>query len=182
MTGSLARHSSRRIDGGIAGRRPALRRRITSVALIAATLSCDSWRARRVDAALTQAATRAIGTTFRFDSLAPFQWDTVWVFQPYTMTPSDTDHAALRAAAGTSIEYQDHSNVLVFMAGSDPKAVVDHLRHRGSFNTFGKRAFSRNEASFTLCYHVPFGEVTFAAGPRDSTVACTPQEARAVRR
>jgi hypothetical protein len=134
-----------------------------AAALLAAGLAADrdgpGARGRRAGQALARAARAAPGTVVDLDTLAPFPWDSVWVFGPYTGTGGYRGRVASpaeRAAARTGIGDRDDANVLVFVHCGAPAAVVDLPKPDGDFlPPDGRFALARGEARLRVCQFVP---------------------------
>jgi hypothetical protein len=125
-----------------------------AAALLAAGLAADrdgpGARGRRAGQALARAARAAPGTVVDLDTLAPFAWDSVWVFGPYTGMGGYRGRVASpaeRAAARTGIGDRDDANVLVFLHRGAPAAVVALPKPDGDFLLpAGRFALARGEA------------------------------------
>jgi hypothetical protein len=97
---------------------------------------------------------RGPGATVDFTRVAPFAWDRLYVFGPYT--PPEQIHASLGfhwgGVEGTSIQESDGVNLVVFVKDGQVVHWFEHPRHRGELEAVADpRGYAREEAQFQVC-------------------------------
>lgn len=103
---------------------------------------------------LSEQVRRGPGTVVDFTEVAPFPWDRLYVFGPYT--PAQRIHDSLGIhwpdAKSTSIEYSDVVNLVVFVQNRQVVYWFEHLRNQGDlFELASSMGYSREEANFEVC-------------------------------
>jgi len=117
-------------------------RRLASVLVLVAAFvlvvsGCGSRAApdSELSNAITKQAEAGAGTVIDFVALTDFQWERLYIFDPYTTV--DEIHRALgfrwNAAASTGIDKLDGIALLVFVEGDEVVRYVEHPRNRGDF-------------------------------------------------
>ena len=123
---------------------------ITSLALVL-TVAC-----RDLGAELQQKLVRAFkqgpGTVIDMRELTPFEWDRMYIIQPYTQPEAINRKLGFEwAGAKTSpIQMFDTIILLVFVKGKEVVADVKYHVGDGYFRAAGKNEFSVEEARFVV--------------------------------
>jgi hypothetical protein len=95
---------------------------------------------------------RGAGATVHFAEVAPFAWDRVYFFGPYT--PHDRIHASLGlhwdGAQRTSIEWNDGVNLVVFVRGAAVVYWFEHPRHEELEALARPNGYTRQQARFVV--------------------------------
>jgi hypothetical protein len=92
------------------------------------------------------------GTVIEMRELTPFEWDRMYVIQPYTQPEAINRKLGFEwAGAKTSpIQMFDSIILLVFVKGKDVVADVDYKVGDGYFSAGGKNEFRVEEARFVV--------------------------------
>lgn len=122
---------------------------------LVAVLACAEPTPRpELTASLERAAAADLGSTVRLADVAPFAWDTAWIFGPYSVSPTVMpDHPAIRAAKHTSVMGQENAHALVLMTGRRVVGYAEVPRHLADFDLAGagRQQLDRAGATFTIC-------------------------------
>jgi hypothetical protein len=93
------------------------------------------------------------GAILQMGRLAPFRWDHLYVFRPYTPT-SEIERElgfAWPEARAIRLEARDDASLLVFVAGRRVARYVAHRRDRGDFSQVARPGgYWRSEAVFRV--------------------------------
>lgn len=132
-------------------------RRVAILGLCAAIVAAFcGWfiiRSRSVSRALSEQVRRGPGTTVDFAEVAPFAWDRLYVFGPYT--PHQHIHETLGfpwpGVSGTTIEYSDGVNLVVFVRSGQVVYWFEYPRSQGELlELTSPQGFSHEEACFQV--------------------------------
>ena len=104
-----------------------------------------------VSRTLSDKVHRGPGTVIDFAEVAPFAWDRVFIFHPYT--PSREIDACLGfhwgGAGRSSIEFSDGINLVVFVRNGAVVCWFDHPRNEGDIMDLADpQGYARAEAKF----------------------------------
>lgn len=90
--------------------------------------------------------------TISFYKITHFEWDTLYIFIPYTSTSEIDKRLGFhwKDAGKTSIQNDEISNLLVFTKGRGVIAFFDYPRDKGDFINIEPKTFSKNDARFKL--------------------------------
>jgi len=95
---------------------------------------------------------RGQGTTVDFAEVAPFAWDRVYVFGPYT--PHDRIHSSLGfrwvGVTSTTIEWNEGVNLVVFVRGAEVAHWFEHPRTEELETIADPKGYARQQARFTV--------------------------------
>src|SRR5262249_3021890 len=124
------------LPGHVGVRIPAMRRVAIICLGIGVVLAVAGWlyvqdvRAHSVERALAEQAKLGPGTVVDFAEIAPFEWDRVYVFGPYT--PEEHIQKCLgfewESAGRSSINSSKRANLVVFVRGSEVVHSFDQAR------------------------------------------------------
>jgi hypothetical protein len=110
-----------------------------------------------VSTALSAAICRGPGATVDFAEVAPFDWDRVFVFGPYT--PHSSIHARLgfpwSGVSRTTIEWNEGVNLVVFIRGTRVVCWFEHVRHEELEELADPNGYARQQARFTVGFVGP---------------------------
>jgi hypothetical protein len=109
-------------------------------------------RPDRVSSALSEQIRRGPGTMVDFAQAAPFAWDRVYVFGPYTS--HEHIHKSLGFHWGgierTTIELNDGVNLVVFVRGRRVVHWFEHARHEELGDVTDPNGYAREETKFRV--------------------------------
>jgi hypothetical protein len=96
---------------------------------------------------------RGPGSVVDFAEIAPFAWDRVYVFHPYT--PHKHIHRTLgfnwSGVARTTIEYSEGVNLVVFVSGEKVVHWFEHPRWEELAELADSKGYAREHARFRVC-------------------------------
>jgi len=106
---------------------------------------------------LSRQIQRGPGTTIDFAEVAPFAWDRVYVFGPYT--PPAQIHTSLGfqwdGISRTSIELNDGVNLVVFVRGTEVVYWLEHSRKEELGWLANSGGYAREQARFSVSQDGP---------------------------
>ncbi len=109
-------------------------------------------RGAELEQALISTVKQGSGTVFRMRDLTPFEWERVYVIQPYT--PPETINQKLgfewAGAKRSAIQSIDTIRLLVFVKGKEVVADVEYKVWNGVFEGDQGRGYSVEEATFVV--------------------------------
>ncbi|CAN5794839.1 hypothetical protein BH20ACI3_BH20ACI3_06090 [soil metagenome] len=109
-------------------------------------------RGAELEQALIRTVKKGSGTVFRMRDLTPFEWERVYVIQPYT--PPETINQKLgfewAGAKRSAIQSIDTIRLLVFVKAKKVVAAVEYKVWNGFFKGDGGRGYSIEEATFVV--------------------------------
>jgi hypothetical protein len=128
---------------------------------------------------LQGAAGGDVGRTVTLADVAPYAWDTVWLFGPYSVSPTVMpEHPAVRAAKRTSVMVQEHAHAVVLMKGRRVVGYAEVPRHLADFDLAGanRQQLARSAARFTICRDTVSDRRVLAVAPQKTRtrISCTP--------
>ncbi|MGD8192422.1 hypothetical protein ACQCN2_20815 [Brevibacillus ginsengisoli] len=87
-----------------------------------------------------------------FTQIAPFAWDNVYIFTPYTSSKMISKQLGFKwnHKVVSTIETHDHIDLLVFVQNKEVTGYVEHARSNGDFEIHNQMGFSRDEAIFEV--------------------------------
>lgn len=112
-------------------------------------------RSNAVSRALSEQVRRGPGTTVDFAEVAPFAWDRLYVFGPYTPHQRIHDSLGFRwpGIRATTIEYSEGVNLVVFVRSGEVVYWFEHPRNQGELLELARpQGYSREEARFQVCF------------------------------
>jgi hypothetical protein len=102
--------------------------------------------------ALSAQMRRGPGATVDFTEVAPFAWERIHFFAPYT--PHDQIHGSLGFAwegvERTTIHWNEGVNLVVFVRGAKVVYWFEHTRHEELAELAGPHGYPREQARFTV--------------------------------
>jgi hypothetical protein len=121
--------------------------------IIAATGSFWFTPPYSVSRALSERMRRGPGTTVDFAEIAPFPWERVYVFGPYT------SHERIQETLGfdwpgvrrTTVQGGKSVNLVVFVRDGTVVHWFEHPRREGLEGLVDPRGYAREEARFPVC-------------------------------
>lgn len=110
-------------------------------------------QSQSVSRALDKQLQRGPGAVIDFTEVAPFPWDRLYIFGPYTT--DEEIHRCLgfrwQGVWWTSIRESDGVNLVVFRRGEKVAHWFEYPRHRGELGDLTKpRGYARGEARFRV--------------------------------
>jgi hypothetical protein len=106
-----------------------------------------------VSAALSKQIRRGPGPTVDFAEVAPFAWERVYVFGPYT--PHDQIHTSLgfhwSEVGRTTIDSNEGVNLVVFVHDGKVVHWFEHARHEELEGLANSDGYAREDAKFVVC-------------------------------
>lgn len=143
----------------------------TSLVFLALATVVIAWWSRpaaRIARDLSSCSSQAVGSLVNFAEIAPFEWERMFVFSPYT------SHEQIERSLGfpwsgvesTSIDLNDSVNLIVFSRDHSVVCWLEHFRGEGDFESLDRMdGYPKNEAVFEL-YADPSGWITFMKSNR----------------
>ena len=130
--------------------------RAALVLCVCIVVAASGWlfmQSRSVSSALAKAVQRGPGTTIDFAELAPFAWDRLYVFHPYT-AGEDVDDALGFHWDGfrhTSIPMNDGVNLVEFVREGEVVYWFEFPRHCELGGLANPKGYAGEEARFVIC-------------------------------
>lgn len=142
---------------------PKVRARVRILCVAAAALAVSAWLVAR-DAparALRDEVLRGPGATVDLARVAPFAWDRVFIFGPYTPNEEIQERLGFRweGVDRTSIMWSEDIHLLVFVRDGEVAYWFEHPRKYGDFVVIGgdggcawlaPASYARDEATFEV--------------------------------
>jgi len=115
------------------------------------TAACRD-RGAELEQKLIKTVKRDPGTVFQMRDLTPFEWDRMYVIQPYTLPEAINRKLGFEWAGAKSsdIEMFDTIRLLVFVKGKEVVADVEYKVWDGFFDDGGRHEYSVEEARFVV--------------------------------
>jgi hypothetical protein len=124
---------------------------ICCVCVFVLTVACRD-RGAELEKKLIKTVKQGPGTVFQMRDLTPFEWDRMYVIQPYT--PPEAINRKLgfewAGAKSSSIGTFDTIRLLVFVNGKEVVADVEYKVRDGFFDDGGRHEYSAGEARFAV--------------------------------
>ncbi len=133
-----------------------VRRIVTLIICVGIVAAIGTWfvvRQNTLSLTLFEQVQRGPGTTVDFNEIAPFAWDRVYIFGPYT--PHQRIHDSLGFhwpdVSATTIEYSDVVCLVVFVQSGQVVDWFEHTLNRGDLMQLtNPQGYSREEARFQI--------------------------------
>jgi len=91
------------------------------------------------------------GVFIDFKQIAPFDWDKMYVFKPYTSDEFINQELGFKwNNSVVGVLLREDTDLLLFVKGKKVIGYVEHLRVNGDFEIEEKAGFLRNEALFEV--------------------------------
>jgi hypothetical protein len=115
------------------------------------TAACRD-RGAELEKKLIKTVKQGSGTVFHMRDLTPFEWDRMYVIQPYTSPEATNRKLGFEWAGAKSrnIGMFDTIRLLVFVKGKDVVADVEYKVWDGFFDDGGRHEYSVEEARFIV--------------------------------
>jgi hypothetical protein len=115
-------------------------------------LNSDSFQARRMSAALSEAMQRGPGTIVDFAQVIRCPWDKVYFFPPYTPLKTIEARTGCAWPEGdlTTIEWNERINLVVFVRGGRIVQWFEHPRTEELEELASRDGYARNAAKFAV--------------------------------
>jgi hypothetical protein len=109
-------------------------------------------RSAELEQELVKTVKRGPGTVFQMRDLTPFEWDRMYVIQPYTPPEAINEKLGFEwaGAKGSNIGSFDTIRLLVFVKGKEVAADVEYSVRDGIFDDGGRHEYSPGEARFVV--------------------------------
>jgi hypothetical protein len=125
--------------------------RVLAAALVAGACSTDG--DSQLSAGIAARFLQGDGTALSMADLAPFEWERLYVFAPYSM-PEQIDRElgfACPPSRRADIEHRDDVSLLLFVSGQRVTRHLAHKRGKGDFAVLHRvGGYSRAEAVFVV--------------------------------
>lgn len=130
--------------------------------LVCVTVLVNSCRDRdaELEQALIETVKKGIGTVFLMRDITPFEWDRMYVFQPYTTSAEINRRLGFEwsGAKSSGIEMFDSIKLLVFVKDKEVVADVVYKVWNGNFIEDGSHGYRVEEAKFRVADEWQQGE------------------------
>jgi len=131
-----------------------LKRKVISsfIAYAAVAMSACRDRGAEVEQALIRTVKQGAGTVFWMRNLAPFEWERMYVIQPYTAPESINQKLGFEWARARSSGIQDTDTIrlLLFVKEREVVAEIEYKVWNGFFEGDGGAGYSIEEAKFVV--------------------------------
>lgn len=122
--------------------------------LCCAVVALSACHGRNADLkrSLLEVVERGPGTTFRMRDLTPFEWDRLYVIQPYA-SPEEINRVLgfeWAGAKSSNIDMFDTIRLLVFVKDAEVVASVEYQVWHGFFDDGGRHEYGADEAKFIV--------------------------------
>ncbi len=125
---------------------------LSIVAYAAVVITACHDRGAKLEQTLIRTVKQGPGTIFRMRDLKPFEWDRMYVIQPYTPPNAINQKLGFEWAGANRnpIQSFDTIRLLVFVKGKEVVADVEYKVWNGVFEGDQGRGYSVEEATFVV--------------------------------